>query len=130
MNPRTKKPVTDKNGTEIPLALLPNWRRAGEAKALIGAIAEVMNHLKQAEKDGDKLFSQVNIPATVNDLNKARAALGCAVPSYVCPQCAGHPTIQPKGECRLCLGLGLLSKFRYDRLVAQEVKDMLEQKEK
>lgn len=130
MNPRTKKPVTDKNGTEIPRALLPCWERAGEAKALIGSISELINHLKQAEKDKDLLYSQVNIPATINDLNKARTALSCAVPSYVCPQCAGHPSIQPRGECRLCLGLGLLSKFRYDRLVAQEVKTMLEQKEK
>lgn len=125
-NGHASKPVLDKNGTPIPQAVIQYWNRSDEVLVLLTAVTDVMNSLKQAEKEKDKLFAQCNIPTALSDLDRVRMVIGCAVPHAVCTQCAGHPAAQPNGECRLCVGLGLLSKFRYDRLVPEEIKNMVE----
>ncbi|MGP1665969.1 MAG: hypothetical protein ACTS5I_08690 [Rhodanobacter sp.] len=119
------KPVVDKNGTPIPKAVIQYWERADEVTAILAQLTEVMNSLKQADKEKDLLFSEVNISAALSDLDKVRTTVGCAMPFAVCTQCAGHPAAQPKGECRLCLGRGMISKFRWDRLVPEEVRNMV-----
>jgi len=92
---------------------------------LIAALTEVMNSLKHADRDKDLLFAEVNVSGVLSDLDKAKMQIGTALPHSVYTHCQGHPECQPKGECRLCLGRGLISKFRWDRLVPQEIKDMI-----
>lgn len=124
-NGHASTPVLDKNGTPIPTAVIQYWNRSDEGIALVAAITEVMNTLKQADKDKDMLYSECNLQGILLDLEKAKMGIGCVVPHCVCTQCAGHPEAQPNGQCRLCLGRGLLSRFRWDRLVPEEIKDMI-----
>lgn len=121
----TKAVVVDKNGTPIPKAVIKYWNRADEVSVLLAQISEVMNSLKQADKEKDLLFAECNVTAALSDLDKVRMVIGCALPFAVCTQCQGHPDTQPKGECRLCLGRGLISKFRWERLVPEEVRKMV-----
>lgn len=124
-NGHASTPVLDKNGTPIPQAVIQYWSRSDEVLVLLAAVTEVMNSLKQAEKEKDVMFAECNVTAALSDLDRVRTVIGCAVPFCVCTQCAGHPAAQPKGECRLCLGRGLISKFRWERLVPQEIRDMI-----
>lgn len=115
----------DRHGNEIPKLVQPYWNRAIEVKEMMDAVASLMSQLKKAEVEQDLMFSQVNIGATLADLSQVRSNIECAIPYCICTQCQGHPEVQPKGQCRLCSGLGLISKFRWDRLVPAEIKAMV-----
>lgn len=129
--PKQEKPSTvDRHGTEIPKTVQPYWNRAEEVKSVIKTINEVMTVLKKAEADKDLMFAQVNIEPALADLMQVRSNIECALPYCVCTQCQGHPEVQPKGQCRLCNGLGLISKFRWDRLVPAEIKALVSKSSK
>lgn len=119
------KPVVDKNGTPIPKAVIQYWERAIEVTAILAQITEVMNSLKQAETEKDLMFAECNLSAALGHLENARSITACAAPHAVCTQCQGHPSTQPKGECRLCFGRGVISKFRFERLVPSEIQAMV-----
>lgn len=123
--PTEPKPIVDKNGTPIPKAVIQYWERADEVTVLLAQITEVMNSLRHAEKEKDLLYSQCNLAGTILELDGIKMNVGRALPFCVCTQCAGHPEAQPKGHCRLCAGLGLISKLAWDRLVPAEVRDMI-----
>jgi hypothetical protein len=118
-------PVVDKNGTPIPEGVQQYWKRSAEVIVLGAQINEVINSLRHADKEKDRLFAQCNLASAVADLDRVRTTIGYAMPYAVCTQCAGHPEAQPKGECRLCKGVGLISKFYWDRLVPEEVKAII-----
>lgn len=119
--------VVDALGMEIPKAIQKYWGRSEEVKQLLHGLSDVAGTLKKAQRDKDVLYAEVNFTATISDVEKAYFSLKCASPYAVCTQCQGHPETQ-KGGCRLCMGRGLISKFRYERLVPEEVKKIREKK--
>lgn len=119
------KATSDKDalGNEIPVEVMKFWERSEEVRVLIRNISEIRNTLKQASELKDPMYGEVNISSALADLNKAYTSIQCAMPYAICTQCQGHPETQ-KTTCRLCCGRGLISKFRYDHLVAIEVKEI------
>lgn len=118
----TAKPVLDAVGRTIPDALVPLWNRRSEVTGLLNEITRIKSALKLAQEAKDPLFAEVNFSAAIADLDRAFTAIQCAKPHAVCTLCQGHPDTQPDGICRMCLGRGLISQFRWDRLVPDEVK--------
>jgi hypothetical protein len=117
--------VVDRIGTVIPDFALLFWNRTEEVKALVSHLSEVGRALKAAQKSEDLMYGELNFSSAIADLDRAHTNVAQAIPYAVCSQCQGHPKTQPKGECRLCKGRGLVSKFRWDQLVPAEIKAML-----
>jgi len=123
----TSKDEVDCLGREIPKKVIQYWQRTPEIRSLMDKVSEIIGILKEAQKNEDIMFSEVSINGTIADLDKAFVSIQCGVPYAVCTQCQGHPETQKSG-CRLCLGRGLISKFRWDSLVPVETKTMLAKK--
>lgn len=127
--PVTTTSPADAFGIEIPKKVLKYWERETEVKDLLDGIHSVIACLKLAGTDKDPMYGEVNLTGTVADLEKAFVSIRNAVPYAVCTTCQGHPETQPKG-CRLCLGRGLLSKWRYEKLVPEEVRALQQKRGK
>lgn len=112
----------DKTGFAIPDPARPCWERRDVAVGVCGLVDELIDRLKQAEAEKDSLFSEVVFNSVFSDLEKVRTCLETAIPFAVCPTCQGQIT----SKCTLCSGRGMISKFRYDRLVPAEIKKMRE----
>lgn len=125
----TKEATCDAFGIEIPIKVLPFWERTTEIQDLMEGVASVIRCLKLAGEEKDLMFGEINITGTVADLEKAYVSIRNGVPYAVCVTCQGHPETQPKG-CRLCIGRGLISKWRYERLVPEEVRALQQKKGK
>lgn len=115
----------DNVGRIIPNKIIPYWCRIGEVKQLLTTINGIRLTLKKAHDAEDKMYAEVS-NTVITDLERVHASMECAVPYAVCPQCQGHPDTQPKSDCRLCKGRGLISKFLWDRAVPAETKKMIE----
>lgn len=118
----------DAVGTVIPAFAMQYWLRAGEAKELVQQIAALAKFLRTAQKENDLMYVECNISGTLADLERVWTSMNTAVPYAVCSTCQGHPKTQPKGECRLCKGRGLLSKFKYETCTPAEIRRMKEKK--
>lgn len=123
--PDPQREQKDATGHVIPMKILPYWDRAPEVKDILATISKIINHLKEAQEKEDRMYAEVSFASTIGDLDKAWHSIKCALPYAVCTACAGHPDTQ-KGGCRLCMGRGLICKFRYDRLVLTQVKQIRE----
>lgn len=123
----TADSTVDCLGREIPKKVIQYWQRTPEIRGLMDQVSAIMGVLKEAQKNEDIMFGELAINGTLADLEKAWVSIRCALPYAVCTQCQGHPETQKAG-CRLCLGRGLISKFRWDALVPAETKAMLEKK--
>lgn len=115
--------VVDSLGVEIPKGAIKSWSRIPEVKDLLDGLSDVVGALKKAQREEDILYAEINFSATIGDIEKSYYSLKCALPYTVCTQCQGHPETQKLG-CRLCFGRGLISKFRYDQLVPEEIKKL------
>lgn len=120
--PKPKGPVTDKLGNIIPEEVQKYWIRQDEPKVMIDNITEIMKRIKKAMDDKDIMFAEVNFTGVLADLEKARRTIGTSIPYAVCAQCQGHPETQ-RGGCRLCIGRGLISEFRW-KTVPEEIRNM------
>lgn len=107
-----------KTGAVLTVQGLKFWNRAQEVKDMLDELTEFERKLKRAQSAEDLMFFEVNISAAIADLDKIYTNLRTAIPHAVCTQCQGQPKSQPKGECRLCGGRGVISKFRYDKVPA------------
>lgn len=116
------KQLTDDTGWPIPKHLHEYWEWDVEVMEMLHTLSDIKGFIKRAQEKKDLMYVGVNFSSLIADLEKAWTSLQCAQPYAVCTTCQGHPDTQPKGQCRLCLGLGLISKFRYDRLVPEETK--------
>ncbi len=94
------------------------WGRADEIKDLLGDIAIVERALKDAKRNKDLLFSEVNFNSMESDLDRISAGLALAMPYAVCPSCSGKLV----DTCKLCRGRGVISKFLWDTGVPKELK--------
>ena len=102
--------VKDADGVEVPQRLIPLWLRGREIAEVLWTLSKVKGALKVAQEQDDPLWRQVNFSAVIGDLQKAWTGIQVAKPYAVCPQCQGHPEVS---KCRLCLGTGIIGKFRY-----------------
>jgi len=123
-NPPKVKKLTDDTGWEIPESLHALWHRDVELGELSQQISSIKCIIEKAQENKDPLFNQVNHTSIIADLKSAWKAIDVGRPSVVCTSCQGHPETQPKGQCRLCVGMGLISKYRYDKLVPEEIKQV------
>ena len=92
---------------------------------MLDELGQFERKLKKAQSMEDLMFAEVNISAAMADIDKIYTNLRTAIPYAVCTQCQGQPKTQPKGECRLCIGRGVISKFRWDKVPA-EIRKMRE----
>lgn len=120
--------ITDEVGREIPPKIQQYWNRAEEIRNIMRLVKQVKLLIERAKRDNDLMFAEINDGVT-SDLERAYHSIECGIPYAVCTQCQGHPESQPKGQCRLCLGRGLISKFRW-RTVPEEVRKMVEKGKK
>lgn len=118
----------DSMGTVIPDYAMQFWVRGPEVKEVLETISTLIKFIRSSQKAEDLMYSEVNFSAAIADLDKVWTNLQTAVPYAVCTQCQGHPQSQPNGECRLCKGKGLISKFRWDTVVPSEIRKMKEKK--
>lgn len=113
----------DSTGWPIPTDLASLWQRGEEVEAILHYLSKLKASLGAYQDADDPLWREVNFSAVLGDLEKAWTAIQCAKPYAVCTQCQGHPEVND-GKCKLCKGRGLISKFRYDRLVPNEIKEI------
>lgn len=114
-----------KTGAVLTVQALKFWGRADEVKELLDELTAFERKLKRAQTMEDLMYGEVNITAALADIDKIYTNLQTAMPYAVCTQCQGQPKTQPKGECRLCKGRAVISKFRWDKVPA-EIRKMRE----
>lgn len=122
------KEEVDGVGVVIPQFALTYWNRQDEVKELLGTLTMVHKFLVATQRKEDLMYGEVNFSAALGDLDKLISNLSTSMPYAVCTQCQGQPKTQPKGECRMCKGRGVISKFRWNTLVPSEIKKMREKK--
>jgi len=116
-----------KTGAVLTVQALKYWNRTPEIKELLDELTTFERKLKKAQSMEDLMFCEVNISAALADIDKIYTNLQTGLPYAVCTQCQGQPKTQPKGECRLCCGRAVISKFRWDKVPA-EIRKMREMK--
>lgn len=114
--------LKDTHGQIIPVSVQKYWERSNEPKDMMRGIKQLMDRLEAIKGEKDVMFAELNFTGILADLDRVRRSLSCAIPYAVCTQCQGHPESQ-KGGCRLCLGRGLISEFRW-RAVPEEIRNM------
>lgn len=115
-----KEPAThvlDKTGTVIPPAILPEWERAEEWTGRIRQLSAIKCAVDDGLRDKDPLLSEVT-NLTVANLINVGTDLKCILPYAVCWTCAGHKP----ARCVVCKGRGFVSKFRWDSICPEEIK--------
>lgn len=117
----------DSNGTVLSAWALLYWHRTPEVKEMLNPLFELSRFLKRTQASEDLMYGEVNFSAAIGDLDKIITNLQTALPYAVCTQCQGQPKTQPKGECRMCKGRGLISRFRWNTVPA-EIRKMMEKK--
>lgn len=129
--PRVKAGEIDKDrlGRQIPLGVLKYWKRADEVEGQLEQIVNVIGFLKHVMGEEDPMYAEVDPEYCIAKLELAHADLSTAIPHAVCTSCQGHPETQKNG-CRMCMGRGLISKFRYDTIVTKETKNIVEKGKK
>ena len=125
--PSEKSPV-DGVGTAIPEFALTFWNRREEVAELMATLKLVSKFLVETQKKEDLMYGEINFSAALGDLDKVLSNVSTAMPYAVCTTCQGQPKTQPKGECRMCKGRGVISRFRWNSLVPAEIKKMKEKK--
>lgn len=129
--PQPMKPVVplktpielDECGTPIPKDGLPYWHRRQEVQDILTQISRIKGVIEKAKADGDNLYGIVS-NAVIADLSKAYTHFSEAKPYAVCTQCMGSPSVQPRGECSMCRGSGMISKFKWDTVSRKEIKEI------
>ena len=119
----------DQLGRIIPLGVVKYWKRIPEVEKQLELIANVIGFAKHINKEEDLMYAEVDPDYIIAKFELAFADLSTAIPYAVCTACQGHPETQKNG-CRMCMGRGLISKFRYDTIVAKETKSIIEKGKK
>jgi hypothetical protein len=119
----------DKLGRFIPLGVVKYWKRIPEVEEQLELISDVAGFLKCVRDEEDVMYEEVNFNGALANLDRVHDSLSTAIPYAVCTVCQGHPETQKNG-CRMCMGRGLISKFRYDTIVTKETKNIVEKGKK
>ncbi len=116
-----KTDLVDSFGKAIPHKVQKYWNRKQEMEWMFDELDSVHHSLKQAQRDEDVMFAEMNLVDILTSLEHLKNSIRSAMPYCVCTNCSGHPETQ-KEVCRMCKGRGLIGKFRYDNLVPEEIK--------
>lgn len=115
----------DKEGRAIPPKILELWRRAEqESKAGLALISQTRSALRNVQETDDVCYREMNLSATISNLDNAYGDLKRVVPHAVCHICQG---LRPD-KCAACKGRGFVSKFFWDMCVPEEYKKLLKKK--
>lgn len=117
--PGAGEAVLDETGYAVPDRARPVWDRRHEIDPFLDTIESLKADIEKAAASGDILFAEVSFKALIADCANVRGQLLLAKPFATCPNCQG----QLPEKCRLCLGKGVVSKFRYDT-APEELKKM------
>ncbi len=102
--------VRDSTGYPVPPKALIFWKRRNEALALVNVLRQLKHELKEAVKNKDLLFVEMNWNAVEADIERLDTGLDRIVPHATCVSCQGKLV----ETCKLCKGRGVTSKFLYD----------------
>lgn len=116
-----KPAVVDAIGYPIPEEILPLWERRNNIEATLDCLSGIRRELQKATEDKDPLFNEVVMSAAQADLTNLMKNLANARPFAVCPNCQGR---MMNKKCSLCGNSGFISKFRWDRTVPEEEKEI------
>jgi hypothetical protein len=92
--------------------------RSQEVASLIFSVSDAFKKIKKAKSDKDLLYCEVNFNSIETDFERIIMMLKVAIPYAVCPSCQG----QVVDKCRLCSGRGVISQFKYETGVSEELK--------
>jgi hypothetical protein len=106
----TGEEVKDETGYVVPDKSRPIWDRRHEVEPFLDDINSLRASIVSASESKDPLFSETNFKSVIADLANVHAQLLLARPYAVCPVCSGK---LPE-TCKMCLGRGVVSKWRYD----------------
>ena len=81
-------------------------------------LSTLIDEIKHAKGNKDKLWAEVSFKAVIAKLEDAKQQLEVLAPYALCPMCQGF---QPD-QCTACSGRGMMSKWRYDNVVPHEMK--------
>ena len=111
----------DKVGQPIPKDILADWNRAEEIGThLRNLVSQVKCAVKNGIEEQDIIFSELH-NTDIAPIEGTHYTLSQILPHSVCTACKGHE----KKKCRLCLGRGFISKFRFEQCVDSETKKVL-----
>jgi hypothetical protein len=112
--------LKDRIGREIPTHLHDLWYAGDEVATYLHTLSKLRTALKAVDEK-DMLYRECNVSHVLSHLEQAYVGLKTAIPHTVCPVCQGKVS----DKCRLCLGRGMISKFRWERAVPEETKAMV-----
>ena len=112
--------MKDKQGFEIPAEIEATWKEADKTgREIVSALHKIKLEVERAVRERRFAFREVN-QSTVIELGNALISLRLIIPYAVCPLCEGE---QRRVECIGCAQRGFVSKFRYERCFARDVKE-------
>lgn len=107
----------DEAGNKIPVECLPYWHRRQEVQDILTSISRARGALEKVlGEKRDPLYWNV-LNTVVSDLGSAYAGVTNAKPYAVCCVCRGGVK---RTSCQYCGGIGLMSKFNYERQLKAE----------
>lgn len=106
--------------TEIPAAILPEYRRAHEtASELLRHITEVKSAVKAGIDNEDRIYAELR-NTLIAELDGVYGGLKRLKPYAVCTTCQGRNIT----KCVFCKGRGFISQFSWQQHVPSEIKTM------
>lgn len=102
--------IKDETGIAIPAKAMAVWGRRHEIDPFLDTIEDLKRDIEAAAEAKDLLFAEVNFKSLIADAANIRGQLLLAKPYAVCPSCQSK---LPE-YCKLCLGKGVVSKFRFE----------------
>ena len=113
-----KSVLSDCTGYPVPEKAQIVWGRKAESEHLSGLLREVRLDISRRREAKDILFAEVNMTALELEILACESRLNRAIPYAVCPMCQGK---LPE-NCTCCGGRGVISKFKFENGVPEDVK--------
>ena len=104
----------DERGNPVPTELAEVWNRRVEVGELAKMISDVRCAIRKAQASEDPLWFEINYSSVLAHLDMVYEDITASKPWCVCV-CQGI-------GCKYCKDRGLLSKFRFDKVVPSELK--------
>ena len=117
---QTPDVVSDAMGYPVPDKVMDYWSRSFEVQSVIEMVEDLERVIDLAESSKDVLWHEAVFQTARADLSRVRQNIETAKPYAVCTNCQG----QLPETCTLCGGKGFISKFRFDTLVPEEIREM------
>lgn len=109
----------DGTGMVIPESLRAEWQRADDWREWLQQISRLKCAVEKALAANDAVTSEISNILVAN-ISNVYGDLKCLVPYAVCWTCVGH---KPE-RCQVCGKRGFVSRFRYETLCPEEIREM------